>query len=449
MQNFQDGQSPCVLSCTGYGGTGSSAATDIFREFKTVKNFGENEYSFLHEPDGLSDLESAFCEGHRLKIDLSVKRFIALHKKLSNDNEYKTAFNGKFYKHTEDFIASLGIVKWKGYWHRINEIPQNAESAYKTRLSSGLFFSLLSNKKYFLHESDDEKWRPTYLKKYDMYYYNTFENSSRELFYKSAKIFTANLINKALNNNEKEYTHIILDQILPPSNLQKYSKYFYNIKSIIIDRDPRDLFVIDKAEWGIGLFPTDTVDNFIKWYRLTRMCRTNDLLNTDLCLLLNLESLVYEYDKSLEKLYNFSNLNKNKHTHKLSCFNPDVSIINTQLYKKYPKYFSDVKKIEKELEEYCYDFPPNKIHIDTVHSDYVYISDVYKAIDDFWSKPLTFSGFFTRIKLVFFSTTTGKNYYRMKERSGFRKIKSIIKIILSFVFLPFEMIIYFILSFLN
>jgi hypothetical protein len=115
---------PCVINCTGYGGTGSSAATDILREFKTVKNFGENEYTFLHEPDGLADLENALLEGHRLKVDLAVKRFLSLNKKLSETTEYKMAFNGRFYDYAEDFIKSLELIKWKGYWYRINETVQ-------------------------------------------------------------------------------------------------------------------------------------------------------------------------------------------------------------------------------------------------------------------------------------------------------------------------------------
>ena len=31
--------------------------------------------------------------------------------------------------------------------------------------------------------------------------------------------------------------------------------------------------------------------------------------------------------------------------------------MNTQIFKLYPEYEKDIKKIEKELQEYCYDFP--------------------------------------------------------------------------------------------
>jgi hypothetical protein len=47
MAIIQDIYLPLVLNSTGYGGTGSSARTDILREFATVKNFGENEYTLF------------------------------------------------------------------------------------------------------------------------------------------------------------------------------------------------------------------------------------------------------------------------------------------------------------------------------------------------------------------------------------------------------------------
>ena len=88
MQNFDS--LPCVLTCTGYGGTGSSAATNILEEFSSVFSFGNKfECTLIHEADGIRDLEKALDEGHRLKVDLACKRFLDLMKNLSKDNLYK------------------------------------------------------------------------------------------------------------------------------------------------------------------------------------------------------------------------------------------------------------------------------------------------------------------------------------------------------------------------
>jgi hypothetical protein len=45
---------PKLLTCTGYGFTGSSAGTNILEEFQTVKSLGDKfECAFLHEADGM------------------------------------------------------------------------------------------------------------------------------------------------------------------------------------------------------------------------------------------------------------------------------------------------------------------------------------------------------------------------------------------------------------
>jgi hypothetical protein len=308
-----------------------------------------------------------------------------------------------------------------------------------------MFYSILRKKRYSLYESDDEKWRPTYLQKYDMYYSNFLQENAIDSFYGKVKEYTNTLINAALSDSADSCTHVVLDQILPPTSIASYSAYFNKVFSFIIDRDPRDLYVIDKAEWGINLFPTESVNDFIEWYRLTRLFRTKDSEQINLCCLLPFESLVYDYDNSLEKIYNFTGLRKEDHLDKLLHFNPEVSIVNTQIFKKHQKYFSDIKKIEKELGAYCYDFPNSKIS--EVSPNYIYLDDIYKKINHVQQHSFFSINIISRFRLIFYSTIAGKNYYRMLERTGIRKTKSLLKVLASSILVPFEMIFYLILSF--
>ena len=39
-----------IITCTGYGGTGSSVVSDLLKEFKTVHSFGDFEFRFLQDP---------------------------------------------------------------------------------------------------------------------------------------------------------------------------------------------------------------------------------------------------------------------------------------------------------------------------------------------------------------------------------------------------------------
>ena len=53
-----------IISCSSYYGTGSSAVTDFVTEFSSVKSLGEYEFRFLHDIDGIADLEYHLVENH-------------------------------------------------------------------------------------------------------------------------------------------------------------------------------------------------------------------------------------------------------------------------------------------------------------------------------------------------------------------------------------------------
>lgn len=62
------------ITCASYYGTGSSAVTDYVSEFNSVYSFTNEEFRFIQDPDGISDLEFNLVEcfnrhnsGHALK----------------------------------------------------------------------------------------------------------------------------------------------------------------------------------------------------------------------------------------------------------------------------------------------------------------------------------------------------------------------------------------------
>ena len=68
------------------------------------------------------------------------------------------------------------------------------------------------------------------------------------------------------------------------------------------------------------------------------------------------EELIYNYDEEIGKITKFLGFTKKDHINKKSRFNPDISIKNTQLFRK-EEYNEETKIIEKELKKYLYDFP--------------------------------------------------------------------------------------------
>lgn len=62
------------ITCASYYGVGSSAVTDYVSEFSSVFSFTNEEFRFIQDPDGISDLEFNLVEcfnrhnsGHSLK----------------------------------------------------------------------------------------------------------------------------------------------------------------------------------------------------------------------------------------------------------------------------------------------------------------------------------------------------------------------------------------------
>ena len=150
---------------------------------------------------------------------------------------------------------------------------------------------------------------------------------------------------------------MMVDQLLPPMNLQRYLRYFdQNIQVVIVERDPRDLFVLSKYQWKDGIIPKD-VDLFCKWFEYTRSHRKHENLNTDQICFIHFEDLVYRYQETARALNDFLHLEEKYHSRAGELFNPEVSIHNTQAWKRYPQSMDEVSVIEARLAEYLYDFP--------------------------------------------------------------------------------------------
>ncbi|MEL3901407.1 MAG: hypothetical protein P1P60_01020 [Treponema phagedenis] len=363
-----------ILTSTGFGGTGSSAGTNILEEFSSVTSFGNDfECTFLHEADGLFDLEKAFVEGHRLKVDLAVKRFLLLAEKLQHDYYYKKYFGNFFYSCTERFIESIVDCKWNGWWHRSLETKKISAKEHWRYFFAKLFFEKLYEKKH-LNSYEPDAWTPSY-HPVSLYYYGF----KKDDFYEKVNQYIINVFSSISISTK----YAVFDQLLPAYSIGLYNSYFDSIKTLVIDKDPRDLYAINKCEWGVGFIPVLNVDVFINWYRSTRFERHK--INTewkDKALFLPFEALIYDYDSSLEKIKRFIGLTTEEHTRKKQCFDPEKSIVNTQVYKRYPQLKDDIKKIENELKEFCFPFENYPtVSVIELPDTHIFIEDIQKAAE--------------------------------------------------------------------
>jgi hypothetical protein len=432
-----------LITCTGYGGTGSSAGTNILQEFESVKDMGNDEFTFLHEPDGMADLENSLQEGHRLKVDLAVKRFIKLSHDLASLRHYKIRFNGKFEQYANEFIKSIVKCEWKGWWHRAFEAENISKiDDFNIRLSRGTYDFLMKSSSYTLYEPDS--WHQQYKPQITEYYSNFLNDHDVAFFINQAKQFTTMLLQE--ENSDNKYKYILLDQAIPPISISKYLRYWDNPKVIIFDRDPRDLYVMNKAFWGCGFIPMHNIEQFIKWYLSTRQLRETESINNENCLFLYFESLIYDYDTTLNRIMKFINLSTNAHIHKLKYFNPELSKQNTMVFKQCPDLYEDVEKIEKELVQYCYSYPANySTRYQSSLPDYSgcknNVQEIYEKIVDLRHTgkiPKNLQKYF--LCILFRMTNLYQYSKESRNRKGLGLLKYFIKISFFIIILPFDFI---------
>jgi hypothetical protein len=329
-----------LITTTGYGATGSSAVTDLLKEFNGVQSMGDFEFRFLQDPHGLRDLEYGLFENNnRLNTDYYIKQYKKYIHFLAKSRHYnyERYFGGEFKKISDEFIESLIDVQWDGYWHQdiIDEKPIKKFFFYMERIYQ----------KKILRQKDSG----ANLYKNKMYYARL---SSKEVFYKSVKAYTTKLFSQ-MHNQEDEF--LVLDQLVPVDHNQTYLNYFEDLKIVIVDRDPRDLYLLEKYEYKEKYLPWEHVESFVKHYKLLREHKKEDLPNENV-MCINFEDFIYDYDNTINKVTYFCEINKNKWIDKKKYFNPDISIKNTKKWLVYSEAKKEIQHIEKELREFLVEY---------------------------------------------------------------------------------------------
>lgn len=324
-----------IITCASYHGTGSSAISDLLKEFSNCYSTGEYEFRFIQDPYGISDLEFHLIENtHRLNSGYFLKKFIQQVDFLSGNKiikRYERYFNGKFKEYSMQYVKNLIEVEWQG------------ESYFELTESKLFYIQRFINKIARLISRNNEL-EVNILRNNKLYLCKQDKN----FFYEQTKEYLYKLFNE-LNKEKKEF--LMLDQLVPPTNIERYFNYFYNLKVIVVDRDPRDLYILQKLYWKDNVFPTDTPSSFVKWFKGTRK---NKIINDNI-LYLNFEDLIYNYELTLKKIASFLETDLSNHTKKFSFFDPKISIHNTRLWINQKNLSSDIKIIEQELQEYCYE----------------------------------------------------------------------------------------------
>ena len=341
----------------GYMGSGSSAVTDLLSEYDGLKcPKGSFEFVFLHCPNGVFDLEDKLLIGNNaLRSDEAIHSFLktmsALYQKDGHwTSNYRNLVSTDFMQYCQDFIEELTPFKFNNVTWYYQQDPINFKM--RTQLLLMRILWKLSNGKIKLS-------RPVSYKD------TVFAFPSCEQFYIAARHF----LDRVFVDLGIEDSSIVLDQLLLPQNLNRLNSYFdENTRVIVVDRDPRDVYLLNKLVWlpqeMMIPFPTEEA-GFCKMFRKIRnMGQCDD----ERILRLHFEDLVYHYDDTVDRIEDFLGLERKNHVRQYQFFDPGRSIYNTQLFNQERYKNESVEHIERELKEYLFMFskkvPESDAHLE-------------------------------------------------------------------------------------
>lgn len=321
------------IACVGYHSTGAGVIDCLFREFDNVcQGEYEVEARMVQDPDGISDLEYYLVENpHRLNSGFEIKRFKQYVKK--NNRSYTKIFGSDWKKISYEYADSLAEFQFDGYWHGDIWLLNGWLQAYYL-VRRGM--AKLTPKKY--RKPAWYNYFP-WLKSYHV-------NLTEREFLKKTRLYIDKLSEEV---NKKNTEYILLDQLVAPDQLERQCRYVNDLKVIVVDRDPRDVY-IDQMINGNHVLPKDPKEFAIAYRdaRKTKVC--------DGCMYVNFEDLIYRYDESVKKILDFVGIEKKHHIAPKSVFDPRISKKNTKQWERYPEYNNACNIIKRYLPDMLHQY---------------------------------------------------------------------------------------------
>ena len=326
-----------IIGACGFGSTGSSVVSDYLKEYDHISTIDDLEFTWVTAVDGLIDLEQALMHPHTRTTNsiTAFRRFLELAESKKNSYELHGIPSDVFMRSVREFIDSITQVKWKWY------PAKNYRVRSRSFLKALMIRKIIPNREKKLgHQIDC--W-PMEEVRFSV---------SPENFYEAARKHVAELLTAMGADLSKP---LVLDQPFPGNNPQVGFPFYDDPYAIVVDRDPRDNYVFANTRLlGRNHFmPVQPVEDFIRYYRALRDHQPYQQPNGRV-LRLQFEEMVYEYDIATKKIRDFLKLPDNPNPK--SIFDPSLSVANTQVFRRFPKYAEDIKKIEAALPEYLFDF---------------------------------------------------------------------------------------------
>lgn len=334
-----------IITCASYGASGSSALTDLVAEYSNVHRMTDAEFRFLHDPDGVSDLEFQLVECHnRHNAGRALKRFWKQCQFNAGNRihrRYENFFHGKYLEISKQYVEQLTDFKCKGWWDfdLLDRGDKRDAYMYRKKIEDRLLRASPFTKKRIFDQEDTYYSHPT-----------------EEAFLVATRRYVHALLEIA-NSDEREYLEV--DQILPSQNIDRYLRYFSDpIEVFVVDRDPRDIYVLEKVYYPIryGSYNNDSVEVFCKKFKYIRESGNPKQSTSEHIHYLQFEDFLFDYDRTVHEIERVTGLKSKDHANKFQFLNPMKSINNVQTWLEQPGLADDIQYIENALGNYLYPF---------------------------------------------------------------------------------------------
>lgn len=338
------------VAVTGYYATGSSAVIDLLREYSEVRVVPEigrlYEHVVFYTSGGLFDLCTLLTTANTPQgSDMIINHFIQAMKRL-NDNDmvwfgsYRNLYGNKFKAIVDDFVKSIATSK----------ISQTAEHVKYSRFS--LIKAIIQFGAHIIQGRHIVKYGRHYV--YDGWpvYFSMVD---KKTLFEAARKFTSSYFSMICPNADGI---CIYDHLIWPQQVDVHSRCFdNNFKVIIVDRDPRDLYLLNKyyyphLEHVKPKLPT-TPDLFINEWKKTIVSH----FDNPNALAVHFEDLIYHYEETVAKIEKFLGLNSVDHKYLKQKFQPEKSIENTQVFLVKDEWKDEIAPISNGLKDMLYKFP--------------------------------------------------------------------------------------------
>lgn len=333
------------VDLSGYMFTGKSAVSDVIREFRGfhVPDY-RDEFDLIRVPGGLGDLLlSVEVSWSPIRVDQAIRRFERVVRIMARSpvgicRLYQEGFGySKKYPGIEadldEFIKGITECQWDMPW------------PYAIIEKSGMPFEVFSRKLYS-HLKGQLSWPVIH-----------HRIAGKKVFMQEAKRFLANVLSRGVG---RDCHTVVMHNALEPFNPQSLFGLFDEIKCIVVDRDPRDIFAtgaMSVPKYNDGDLATSKKISasfdpkvFVEKHAILR-ANTNYQPHANV-LRMEYEELIYTYEEAINKICLFLEVSPSEHTHKKQYFDPERSKQNVGLWKKHQNQ-NDIDEIVAAFPERC------------------------------------------------------------------------------------------------